>query len=76
MEVPAGFRLRQRQNEYELIGMETADSGKFLLIWRSNCFECGEQFEFKSPVVVEHLNKRCALHAAPGRCAGKRKYSA
>lgn len=39
-----------------------------ILVWVSQCPECGEQFEFTVPAAAERFspNRRCKMHKRPG----------
>lgn len=38
-------------------------------VWQSDCAECGEPFQFSTPATSSKFqpNRRCKLHAKPGR---------
>ena len=43
-----------------------------VLHWRSHCATCGQPFEMTTGAVVWNLNRRCAMHHAPGRSVAGR----
>lgn len=58
---------------YELISDEPHTrrdgSATTLLRWKSECAKCRTEFEFRTPLKQDWLNRRCAKCARPGRKA-------
>ena len=38
-----------------------------LIIWQSHCAECGQPFEFTTPLKTRYPSRRCKQHSKPGR---------
>lgn len=66
----AGKAIRYRGQRYELIGSEPHrrcdGTLSVILIWRSQCPECGASFTTTSGLVTKHLTRRCPRHRWPG----------
>lgn len=58
---------------YVCIGVEPHEKrggGRTLLArWQSNCADCGEPFEFRTPLKASRFepNRRCTKHKRPGQ---------
>lgn len=68
-----GQRVVHRGQLHELVRVEPHlkrdGEATSLLVWSSLCAQCGEPFEWRSPVRTEWPTKRCEAHRKPGRQA-------
>lgn len=72
-----GDRYIDRGQLYTVTGLSpyvTRDGRNIdLIVWRSLCAECGDEFEAKTPLVARSTSRRCMRHRKPGLSVNKRR---
>lgn len=72
-EPPLGVTVWHDGQAYEIVGVEPyvnrLGEASNLVRWRSNCADCGVEFEMTYGRQVGNFNRRCDAHKAPGRRA-------
>lgn len=67
----AGTAISYHEQIYNFVGAQphTRRDGEAttLLVWRSPCARCGDQFEITTPLISSSPNRRCQACKAPGR---------
>lgn len=69
--VPIGLALSIDGQRYEMISevehVRLDGEQTKLAMWRSECAECGQPFEFRCSQLSLPENRRCELHKQPGK---------